>query len=177
MPGGLRIPTRRSRSAEHSPAARHALPAREQRPGGTRGHHPRWDRLRDRIPTTRGGPQPPSRPTARDARIRQRHGLSTDYPLKAICAVERMDIGLWRWPGVGWRTAPDTLISSEVIVWRIVALRVNVPGWSAHADGGSGVVAGVAETPWTGSATRDAVKHRDAASGADAGLDGRGESP
>jgi hypothetical protein len=73
--------------------------------------------------------------------------------------------------------APGTLISSEVIVWQIVALRVNVPGWSAHADGGSGVVAGVAETPWTGSATQDAVKHRDAASGADAGLDGRGESP
>ena len=75
------------------------------------------------------------------------YGSDTDYPLKAICAVERMDIGLWRWPGVGWRTAPGTLISSEVIVWQIVALRVNVPGWSAHADGGSGVVAGVAETP------------------------------
>ena len=49
------------------------------------------------------------------------------------------------------------------------------PGWSAHADGGSGVVAGVVETPWTGSATRDAVRHRDAQSSADAGLDGRDE--
>jgi hypothetical protein len=97
--------------------------------------------------------------------------------LKRSARLNAWTLGYGDGPGGGWRTAPGTLISSEVIVWQIVALRVNVPGWSAHADGGSGVVAGVAETPWTGSATRDAVRHRDAASGADAGLDGRGESP
>src|SRR6185437_4540566 len=73
-------------------------------------------------------------------------------------------------------SGPGTLISSEVFVRQIIALRINVPGWPAHADGGSGVVAGVVETPWTGSDTRDAVRHRDPASSANAGLDGRGES-
>jgi hypothetical protein len=38
------------------------------------------------------------------------------------------------------------------------------------ADGSSGVVARVIETPWTGSATPDAARHRGAASSADAGL-------
>jgi hypothetical protein len=64
---------------------------------------------------------------------------------------------------------PRHVISSEVFVWQIIAFRINVPGWSAHADGGFGVVAGVVETPWT--ATRDAVRHRDAASSANAGLE------
>ena len=54
---------------------------------------------------------------------------------------------------------PGTLIWSRVFVWQIIAFRISVPGWSAHADGGSGVIAGVVETPWTGSATRDAVRH------------------
>ena len=49
-------------------------------------------------------------------------------------------------------------------------------GRLARADGGSGVVAGVVETPWTGGASRDAVRHRDAGSSADAGQRGRGES-
>jgi hypothetical protein len=83
-----------------------------------------------------------------------------------------MGIGIWR----GMAHGSGTLLSSEVLAWQIIAFRINLPGWSAHADGGSGVVAGVVETPWTGSATRDAVRHRDAASSADAGLDGRGES-
>jgi hypothetical protein len=55
---------------------------------------------------------------------------------------------------------PGTLISSEVFVWQIVAFRIDVPGWPARADGGSGVVARVVETPWTGSATPDAVRRR-----------------
>ena len=38
-----------------------------------------------------------------------------------------------------------------------------------------GVVTRVVETPWTGSATRDAVRHRGAECRADAGLHGRGE--
>src|SRR5580704_1556196 len=38
------------------------------------------------------------------------------------------------------------------------------------------VVAGVVETPWTGSAARDAVRHGDAGISADAGLHGRDES-
>ncbi len=46
----------------------------------------------------------------------------------------------------------------------------------ARADGGSGVVAGVVETPWTGGASRDAVRRCDAVSGADAGLPRRSES-
>jgi hypothetical protein len=37
---------------------------------------------------------------------------------------------------------PGMLISSRVFVWQIIAFRINVPGWSAHADGGSGVVTG-----------------------------------
>jgi hypothetical protein len=71
---------------------------------------------------------------------------------------------------------PGTLISSEVVMWQIVAFRFDVPRLAARADGGSGVVAGVVETSWTGSATRDAVRHRGAASSAHAGLHGCGES-
>jgi hypothetical protein len=51
-------------------------------------------------------------------------------------------------------------------------------GQSARADGSFWVVARVVETSWTGSATRDAVRRRDAGSSADAGLtglDGRDE--
>ena len=50
-------------------------------------------------------------------------------------------------------------------------------GHLARADGSSGVVAPVAETPWTSSATRDAVRHRDAESSADSGLDRHAEPP
>ncbi len=46
----------------------------------------------------------------------------------------------------------------------------------AHADGISGVVTGVVETPWTGSETRDATRHCGASSSAHAGLHGRGGS-
>src|SRR5690348_18353545 len=46
----------------------------------------------------------------------------------------------------------------------------------ARADGGSGVVADVVETPWTGGASRDAVRHRGAVSSADAGLPRLSES-
>jgi hypothetical protein len=66
---------------------------------------------------------------------------------------------------------PRHVISSRVFVWQIVAFRISVPGWPARADGGCGVVAGVVETPWTGSDTRDAVRHRDVACSANAGLD------
>jgi len=31
------------------------------------------------------------------------------------------------------------VISFRVFVWQIIAFRISVPGWSAHADGGSGV--------------------------------------
>src|SRR5689334_22962064 len=51
-------------------------------------------------------------------------------------------------------------------------------GQSARADGSFWVVARVVETSWTGSATGDAVRRRDAGSSADAGLtglDGRDE--
>src|SRR5215472_3943259 len=46
----------------------------------------------------------------------------------------------------------------------------------ARAHGGSGVVAGVVETSWTGGASRDAVRRCDVASSADAGLPRRSES-
>jgi hypothetical protein len=78
---------------------------------------------------------------------------------ESICAAERMVIGhgLDKW----YRAAtPDRR-----------------PDQSAGADSrGRGVVAGVVETPWTGGAIRDAVRHRDAVSSADTGLRGRGES-
>jgi hypothetical protein len=86
--------------------------------------------------------------------------------------VERMGIGLWR----GMAHGPGTLISSQVFVWQIIASRIGVLVGQLVLIGGSGVVAGVVETPWTGSANRDKVRQRDAASSANAGLDGRGES-
>jgi hypothetical protein len=46
----------------------------------------------------------------------------------AISAVERMGIGLWRWPWRGMAHGPGTLISSEVFAWQIVAFRINAPG-------------------------------------------------
>jgi hypothetical protein len=49
-------------------------------------------------------------------------------------------------------------------------------GRLASVDGSSGVVARVVETPWTGSATRDAARHRAAETSAHAGLHGRDES-
>ena len=49
-------------------------------------------------------------------------------------------------------------------------------GQLAHADGSSRVVAPVVETPWTGSATRDVARHSNAASSANTGLHGHGES-
>jgi hypothetical protein len=48
-----------------------------------------------------------------------------------------MGTGLWQ----GMAHGPDTLISSQVLVWQIIAFRIDVPGWSAHADGSFGVVA------------------------------------
>ena len=59
---------------------------------------------------------------------------------------------------------PGTLISSEVFVWQIIAFRIQRPRLVGLMRSGSGVVAGVVETPWTGSVTRDPVRHGDAAS-------------
>jgi hypothetical protein len=49
-------------------------------------------------------------------------------------------------------------------------------GDRAHADADSVVVARVVETLWTGRVTRDVMRHRNAESSADAGLDRRDES-
>src|SRR5215469_16256840 len=49
-------------------------------------------------------------------------------------------------------------------------------GRLARADGGLGVVANVVETPWTGSATGDAMRRRGAESSAAAGLNRRDEA-
>jgi hypothetical protein len=69
----FRKPTRRSRSAEHPPGCLACTARQGQLPGGARGHHPRRDRLRDRIPNpTRTAAAEPA--DARDARIPQRHG-------------------------------------------------------------------------------------------------------
>lgn len=72
-----------------------------------------------------------------------------------------------RWP---WRSA-------DVFHGRQVAIAVIDFGRQAHADGSSGVLARVVETPWTISATPDAARHRGAASSAGAGLDRRSDPP
>src|SRR5690349_6229128 len=61
---------------------------------------------------------------------------------------------------------------AEIINGRGVGCRCarvgSASGRLAHPDCSSGVVARVAETPWTGSATRDAVRRHDTVSIADA---------
>jgi hypothetical protein len=67
-------------------------------------------------------------------------------------------------------------VAMEVLRSRQVGTAAINFGQLAHADGSSRVVAPVVETPWTGSATRDAVRHCGAESSAHAGLHRRDES-
>src|SRR5262249_1887280 len=106
--------------------------------------------------------------TRQSAQRRPRRGHNT-RPLRFGRAAE----AYWLSP---WPAERRQARSSSI---RVVADR-GAPGRRsgppAALIGGSGVVAGVVETSWTGSATRDVARHFDTASSADAGLRGRGES-
>jgi hypothetical protein len=92
----------------------------------------------------------------------QRHGSPA---FKRSARLNAWASGYGDGPGEGWRTAPAR-ISSEVLVWQIIAFRISVPGWSAHTDGlgaarecfrsvsriSRQVECGGARYPWRGSA-------------------------
>ena len=88
---------------------------------------------------------------------------------------------MWTAERIGYRPgqikAPAGTLISDMRHGRLFGCRIGVPARLAGADGGSRVVARVVETPWTGSATRDAARHCDASSSAHAGLHGRSDPP
>ena len=72
------------------PAASLSMPARQRLPGRARRHHPRWDRLRVRIPELVGDRQPERRP-------RRLPQLPGRHPLSEVRAglASRLCQGMW----------------------------------------------------------------------------------